>query len=200
MAETPTEPGNPAGGADRADRADPERRRPRTKTVRDMVLSMAVILAGAYGLFLFVPHDASEDPVRVVEYRVEALSAARAAPYELLVPDDLTADWRATSVRYQHDSDHGALWRLGFMDPDNQYAALGQADGPADAFIADFTHGAEATDETVRVDGEVWTRYTGDKYDALVRQTATVTTIVTGTAPDSHLQHLATTLAPPPTS
>lgn len=193
----PARPSGAAGPSDAAGLAGPPSRRPKTKTVRDMLLSMAVILAGAFGLYLFVPHDASQDPVRPVEYRVEANSAARAAPYELLAPEGLAEEWRATSVRYRHESDHGAFWRLGFMDPENEYVALGQADGPAGPFIAEFTQGAEATTEQVRVAGEAWTRYTGPKYDALVRQTPEVTTVVAGTAPADRLADFAAALAPP---
>lgn len=191
-AAPPTGPAGPAGPD------QPERQAPKPKRVRDMVLSMAVILAGAFGLFLLVPNDPSKDPVRPIDYRVEALSAGRAAPYELLVPDGLSEEWRATSVRYRHESEYGAYWRLGYMDPDNEYVGLGQADRAPGAFIADFTHGAKDTGETVTVDGEDWARYSGPKYNALVRQTPAVTVIVAGTAPADHLQHFAGSLAPPP--
>lgn len=195
----------PAAGADGpepgADDAEvgaeaPDRQRPKTKTVRDMLLSMAVIVAGSFFFFLFLPNDASQDPVRPVEYRVEASSAARAAPYELLAPDGLPEEWRATSVRYQHQGDHGSLWRIGFMDPDNEYVALGQADGSAAAFIGDFTKGAEDSGETSIVDGAEWEYYTGAKYNALVRTDAEATTIVTGTAPLERLEEFAAVLAP----
>jgi hypothetical protein len=162
-----------------------------------MLLSMAVILAGSFFFYLFLPHDASQDPVRTVEYQVDAASAARAAPYDLLIPDGLPEEWRATSVRYRHESDHGAFWRLGFMDPDNEYVGLGQADGPAEPFVDDFTHGAEDAGETSRIAGRDWTHYTGSKYNALVTRHGEAITIVTGTASFARLEDFAASLAAP---
>ncbi|GAA1904981.1 DUF4245 domain-containing protein [Streptomyces sodiiphilus] len=168
------------------------------KSVRDMLLSMAVVCAGAFFIFLFLPNDPDQDPVRPVQYEVEAVTASRAAPYELLAPEGLSEEWRATSVRYRHQGEHGATWRVGFMDPDNEYASVHQADGPADAFVAAVTHEAEATGETVRIAGEEWAYHEGPKYDALVLRSPDVTTVVTGTAPFERLEHLAAALAPRP--
>jgi hypothetical protein len=132
--------------------------------------------------------------VRPVEYEVEAATVARAAPYGLLVPEGLPEQWRATAVRYQPAGEYGATWRLGFMDPDNEYAALVQADGPAAAFVRRITHGARATGETVRIDDREWHQYEGPKYDALVLEEADVTTVVTGTATFDRLERLAAAL------
>ncbi|MQS09925.1 DUF4245 family protein [Streptomyces sp. IF17] len=169
------------------------------KTVRDMVLSMAVLMVGVFFVYLMVPNDPSQDPVRPVEYRVEANTAARAAPYELLTPRDLPEEWRATSVRYRAADEHGAVWRLGFMDPENEYAALAQTDtvgDASDAFVADLTRGAEATGETVRLGDREWDWMTGDRFDALVSTDPDGTVVVTGTAPRERLEFFADSLAP----
>ncbi|WP_344630601.1 DUF4245 domain-containing protein [Streptomyces glaucosporus] len=165
-----------------------------TQTARDMVLSMLVILLGAGLVYLFIPHDDSLDPVRPITYDTELATARRAAPYPLAAPVGLPETWRATSVRYDGQSDHGAVWHLGFMDPDNEYAAVEQGDGKPDAFIAEVTHGAEPTGENRTVDGEEWERYEGPKYDALVHREDGVTTVVTGTAPFDSLARLAAAL------
>jgi hypothetical protein len=173
-------------------------RRPKLKTARDMILSMAVICVGAFGLYVFVPHDASQDTVpQPVEYEVAAVTAARAAPYDLLVPQGLSDRWRATSVDYEPQGQYGAIWRLGFVDPHDAYAALAQGDGDARGLIADLTHEAEPTGATTRVGGDEWALYKGPKYDALVLRQPEVTTIVFGTAPVDSLTRLAASLGQP---
>ncbi|MEE1927769.1 DUF4245 domain-containing protein [Streptomyces sp. TRM 70351] len=171
------------------------------KSVRDMVLSLSVILLGAGLLYLTVPNEIFTDEderasVREVSYRAELATAGRAAPYTLLAPAGLDEGWRATSVYYRAQSDHGAVWHLGFLDPDTEYAAVEQSDGPAEKFVAEVTHRAEPTGETSAVDGEEWARYEGPKYDALVRSGPGVTTVVAGTAPFERLAELAAALEP----
>ncbi|WP_420802428.1 DUF4245 domain-containing protein [Streptomyces taklimakanensis] len=164
------------------------------QTARDMVLSMLVILLGTGVVYLFIPHDDSLDPVRPITYDVELVTARRAAPYPVVAPEGLPETWRATSVRYRGQSDQGAVWHLGFMDPDNEYAAVEQSDGRPERFVGKVTHGAEATGRTRTIDGEEWERYEGPKYDALVLRKPEVTTVVTGTAPFESLARLADAL------
>ncbi|MBL1065833.1 DUF4245 domain-containing protein [Streptomyces sp. 7-21] len=170
--------------------------RRKLKTVRDMVLSMVVICAGAFALYVFIPGEDSVAEPRSVEYEVAASTAARVAPFDVLVPRGLPDEWRATSVRYEPQSDFGPTWRLGFVDPDDHYAALAQSDGSADGFVSSLTHQAEDTGETTRVGGEEWARYEGPKYDALVRTEPGGTTIVYGTAPFGSLERFAASLQP----
>ncbi|WP_230423975.1 DUF4245 domain-containing protein [Streptomyces radicis] len=167
-------------------------------SVRNMVVSLVVICGGTFALVALNPGDQPEGSTPTVEYDVEAATAARAAPYELLVPEGLASDWRATSVRYEPMGDFGATWRLGFLDPDEEYAALAQADGAPDDFIEEITQGATDTGGTASVGGRDWARYEGDKYDALVLRDADVTTVVLGTAPFDRLTHFATALEPEP--
>lgn len=138
-----------------------------------MVLSMAVIGVGASLLYSTLPNDESQDPVQEISYEVELTTAGRAAPYALMAPEGLTEAWRATSVNYQHQSDHGTVWHLGFMDPTDQYVAVEQGDGDRDKFIAKVTHQARETSRTEEINGQEWIRYEGEKYDALVRAAST---------------------------
>lgn len=162
------------------------------QAVRDMVISLAVIVLAAWVIYLFIPHDDKKDPVKPVSYTVELNSARRAAPYPVAAPEGLSKEWRATSVRYAADSPKGSVWHLGFMTPDNQYAAVEQSDEPRPAkFIEDVTQGATKTAKTRRVDGEEWKRYEGEKYDALVLTDKKGTTVVTGTASVKQLAQLA---------
>lgn len=181
------------GMGDHGGVASTENKRGR-QTARDMVLSLLVILLGAGFVYLLVPHDDSLDPVRPISYDVELVTARRAAPYPVVAPAGLPDTWRATSVSYKRQSDLGAVWHLGFMDPDDQYAAVEQSDGEPEKFVRGVTHGAEPADRTQTVGGEEWERYEGEKYDALVRRESGVTTVVTGTASFESLTRLAASL------
>ncbi|WP_225842850.1 DUF4245 domain-containing protein [Streptomyces albus] len=167
------------------------------QTARDMVISLAVIVLAAWVIYLFVPHDESKDPVKPVSYRVELASARRAAPYPVAAPQGLPKEWRATSVRYTADGPTGAAWHLGFMTPDNEYAAVEQSDDERPGrFIDEVTQGAEKTGKTQQAGGTEWTRYTGSKYDALVAKSedGKSVTVVTGTATFQQLGTLAGSL------
>ncbi|MGH3324718.1 MAG: DUF4245 domain-containing protein [Streptomyces sp.] len=171
------------------------------QTVRGMVPSLAVVLLAAGVIYLFVPHDADQDPVKPVSYQVELASARRAAPYPVLAPEGLAKTWRATSVTYEGAGPDGAAWHLGFMTPDNQYAAVEQSDAARPVkFTEDATQRARKTARTERIDGREWRRYEGAKYDALVRQDTGKrgrhTTVVTGTASFAQLRELAAALRP----
>ena len=164
--------------------------------MRDMVLSVTLVSLAAGVIYLFVPHDTDKDPVRPMDYRTELKTASRAAPYPVAAPRGLPEQWRATSVTYEGTGSHSAAWHLGFMAPGNEYAAVEQSDAEPAEFIGGVTHGAEKTDKTVRLDGEEWVRYEGEKYDALVRTEPDVTTVVTGTATFRQLKQLAAALEP----
>lgn len=141
------------------------------RTVRGMVPSLAVVLLAAGVIYLFVPHDEDIDPVKPVGYKVELDSARRAAPYPVLAPEGLPGSWRATSVTYEADGRNSDAWHLGFITPDTQYVAVEQSDERRSArYIEDVTQGARKTSQTTKVNGQEWTRYEGEKYDALVRK------------------------------
>lgn len=106
----------------------------------------------------------------------------------------LGKDWRATSVTYDAVDPKAVSWHLGFVDPQDEYAAVEQSNTTSAAvFVDDRTHGAVRHGSRT-VDGVSWARYQGTKYDALVREHDGVTTVVTGTAPMSRLAKLAAAL------
>ncbi|KOG86472.1 DUF4245 domain-containing protein [Streptomyces varsoviensis] len=164
------------------------------QTVRNMILSLAVIVPVAVVSYVFIPHDQHNDPIKTVSYRVELDTARRAAPYPVAAPVGLPEGWRATSVSYDGDGKEGAAWHLGFLDPEKQYVAVEQSDGPSAVFIDSVTRQAAKTGKTERVDGATWDLYEGEKYDALVRTERGVTTVVTGTAPHGQLTRMAAAL------
>jgi hypothetical protein len=151
------------------------------KTVRGTILSLIVIVAVAGVVYLFIPHDDHAPDLKRVDYRVELLTARRAAPYPVAAPEGLPDTWKATSVSY--GTDQGDRWHLGFLDPEGQYVQVEQSSQTRKVFIDDATQGGHATKVTQQIDGRAWTRYTGGRYDALVLDgTKGSTTVVAGTA------------------
>ncbi|MFI1827333.1 DUF4245 domain-containing protein [Streptomyces sp. NPDC020412] len=161
------------------------------QTVRDMVLSMAVIGAVVTVIYFFLPNDDS-DQMKPVDYRVELVTAQRAASYPVLAPEGLSKGWKPTSVRY--DGQAGQAWHLGFLDPEREYVAIEQSSQPYRKYVPKVTEKAANTGKTQMVNGEPWEHWTGPKYDGLVRQHDGVTTVVTGTAPLARLTEMAESL------
>jgi hypothetical protein len=162
------------------------------KTARDMILSLGVIGIAAAVMYVFIPHDDSAPEIKSVDYRVELLTARRAASYPVAAPQGLSKDWKATSVRFQ--GDHFDAWHLGFHTPDGQYVQIEQSTQKPSTFIDEASQGAEATKTTQKIDGRTWTRYTGGRYDALVYKADGSTTVVAGTGPFAQLTRMAAAL------
>ncbi|WP_370414681.1 DUF4245 domain-containing protein [Streptomyces fradiae] len=164
------------------------------QTVRGMFQSLAVIMVAAGVMYLFIPHDEKADPVEAKDYRVELLTAQRAAPYPVLAPQGLGDDWKATVVSYKRE-EHDA-WRLGFLDPDTQYVAVQQSTEDPKKYVPKVTMEAKNTGKTRSVGGREWQLWEGPKYDALVRSEGGATTVVTGTASFDRLAQMAGALQP----
>ncbi|MEU6093735.1 DUF4245 domain-containing protein [Streptomyces sp. NPDC047079] len=162
------------------------------QTVRDMLLSLALIGLMAGVIYLFIPHDDHAPALKRVDYRAELLSARRAAAYPVAAPEGLAETWKATSVRYQDDPYDA--WHLGYQDPEGQYVAIEQSTQRAAAFIDDASQGAHETKVTQSIGGQTWQRYTGGRYDALVLHGKGSTTVVTGTASFAQLTKMAQAL------
>jgi len=160
------------------------------KTVRDMILSLALIMVAAGVVYLFVPHDGKAPDLKRVDYRVELLTARRAASYPVAAPEGLPSGWKATSVRFR--GDEFDAWHLGFHTPDGEYVAIEQSTQKRSTFIDEASQGAKETKVTEQIGGRTWTRYTGGRYDALVLQGADgSTTVVAGTASFDQLSKMA---------
>ncbi len=159
--------------------------------VRNMLLSLGVTVLVAGSVYVFIPHDDSQDPVKRVDYRVELLTARRAAPYPVAAPKGLPTSWMATSVWFQ---DEFHAWHLGFKDPEGQYVAVEQSTRSPAPFIADASQGAKKTTVTQRIAGRTWQRYAGGRYDALVYRADGATTVVAGTASFGQLTKMAQAL------
>jgi hypothetical protein len=157
-----------------------------------MILSMGLITLVAGVIYLFIPHDDSPQETKKVDYRVELLTARRAASYPVAAPEGLPTEWKATSVRFQGD-DFDA-WHLGFHAPGGEYVQIEQSTQKASTFIDEASQGAEATETTQKIDGRTWTRYTGGRYDALVHEGDGATTVVAGTGSFEQLTQMTKAL------
>ncbi len=162
------------------------------KTARDMILSLGVICIAAGVIYLFVPHDDTEPEFKPVDYRVELLTARRAASYPVAAPEGLPDGWEASVVRFQ--GDESDAWHLGFHDPDGKYVAVRQSAEKPSEFIEDVTQGAERTEDTEKIGDRTWQRYEGDRYDALVLEGDGSTTVVTGSGSFARLRTMAEAL------
>ncbi|MFF0185455.1 DUF4245 domain-containing protein [Streptomyces sp. NPDC005244] len=162
------------------------------QSVRGMILSLGLIGLMAGVIYIFIPHDDSAPDLKRVDYRVELLTARRAASYPVAAPDGLPTAWKPTSVRY--DGSEFDVWHLGFQDPDGQYVAVEQSTQRAPVFIDSASQGARATKVTQRIGDRTWQRYEGDHYDALVLKGDGSTTVVTGTASFGALTKMAESL------
>ncbi|MFF7451898.1 MULTISPECIES: DUF4245 family protein [unclassified Streptomyces] len=163
------------------------------KTVRDMVISLGVISLMAGVIYLFIPHDDSPQEIKRVDYRVELLTARRAAAYPVLAPEGLPKTWKATSVRF--DAAESDSWHLGFHTPGDDYVQIEQSTRkPAVDFIDEASQGGEKTDTTEKIGDRTWTRYTGGRYDALVHQADGATTVVAGTGSFEQLKQMVEAL------
>jgi hypothetical protein len=157
-----------------------------------MLLSLGLIGLMAGVIYIFIPHDDTAPPLKRVDYRVELLTARRAASYPVAAPEGLPKTWKATSVRY--DGAEFDAWHLGFHDPDGQYVAIEQSTQRAAVFIDSASQGAEETKVTQRIGDQTWQRYKGSKYDALVLKSKGSTTVVAGTASFGELTKMAQAL------
>jgi hypothetical protein len=157
-----------------------------------MVLSLGLIGIAAALIYVFIPHDDSAPDVKRVDYRVELLTARRAAAYPVAAPEGLSKEWKATSVRFQ--GDQFDAWHLGFHTPDGQYVQIEQSTQKPAEFIDEASQGARPTKTTQRIDGRTWTRYTGGRYDALVLPGKSSTTVVAGTGSFQQLTEMARSL------
>ncbi|MFH7593667.1 DUF4245 domain-containing protein [Streptomyces racemochromogenes] len=162
------------------------------QTVWDMVRSLAVIGVVVAGIYIFIPHDDKADPTRTVDYRVETLTARRAAPYPVAAPVGLPEQWRATSVTFERKNANA--WHLGFLDPEQQYVAVEQSTDASKKNLDKLTQKAAPTGQTQQVGDRAWERWDGEKYDALVRQDQGYVTVVTGTGSFEQLGAMAAAL------
>jgi hypothetical protein len=185
VTEPPTEP--PESFA-------PTRRPGGRQTVGDLVRSMSLVLAAVAVVVLLTLRDDPEQPVQSVDFAQQLQEMRRVAAYDVVAPVGLDDRWKATSVRGD-DSGGAVTWHIGFVTPEEHYAAIEQSDGPVGAFLDDHVQGATLSG-VVAVSGASWQRLEGGKPEqrALVLRSSGVTTMVAGSATFAELRALASAL------
>ena len=189
------------------------------ETVGDMVRSMGLVLVVVAVMILLTFRLSPRDPVQTVELGPAVAEARQTAPYGVLVPRGLGEDWLPVSASTRVDAG-ATTWRIGWITPAEDFAAVGQSDQPTAAFVDAFASDAPAAGEAI-IDGQRWARLgdpqaeerslvrtaadtAADTADTAAADTAAgggardkaVTVVVTGTAAFAELEELAASLAP----
>jgi hypothetical protein len=160
--------------------------------MRSMVL-LAILVALAYGCSQLMETE-PEEPVEVIDYSSELRGAEELADYEVLAPEGLPPQWRATSADIDR-SGGDVAWHLGFLNPDNRYVGLEQTDGELPLNVATLFEGRQASD-TVSSGGLEWQVFSGAEGadNVLVHVDGDVTTVVHGSPPVEELVTFADSL------
>lgn len=172
--------------------------RPRSQqTVGDMLRTLLVV--GGFVLFLVVMvwRPWHYDKIRAVDWRPAAQAAAAAGVVPVLGPTTLPKGWTSTSARLD-TVEGGRAWHIGFVTPDNQYAAVGVTNAPIDSYLNGVMPGAVKSG-TVDLNGHTWTTYevVGAADHGLFRtDDKGITYAVYGTTGYSHLTVLLKALEP----
>lgn len=167
------------------------------QTVRDMVISMGVVLA-IVAVFLAVTwRPTSQDPVRVVDPAPVVALAAGQADFTVEAPTGLAAGWRATSARWEPTEKSGAVpvLHIGYVTPSEQYAQVTQAKIDYAPYLAEQTVNGVASGPQ-QIGAGTWVRMDSGTDRSLVLTADGVTTVVRGSADWAELTELAASLRP----
>jgi Protein of unknown function (DUF4245) len=169
------------------------------QTVRDMVLSMAVIAVPIALVLLIEPSapGTAVRPVAAADYQSALTAARQVEPFTVVTPSGLPSTWEQTSASYNPPGNTAALWQVGYVAPGGGFAEFEQTSASIGGFLSD--QGSDATQFAAQdVDGTVWTEYTGDNPPALrtllERTVGTSTEIVAGDTSMANLLTLAGSL------
>lgn len=161
-------------------------------TAANMIRSLVPLVAIILGLTYFcTPQDV--DPVTEVDPTSSIEYAASVAETPILVPRP-PEGWRPTSARTQASEDGQAgpvSLSIGYLAPDDEYAAFVYTDDAESAAAEELTTGA-TEDGTVEIDGSTWQRLTSAKGETLlVLEDGAVRVLITGSTADELLLDLA---------
>lgn len=114
------------------------------------------------------------------------------AGHAVWVPRGLGAGWRPIATEVSGGGGEPSQWRLGFLSPGGEYAAVAQSDEPSGPYAKRLTSDG-VPQGGQRVNGVPWSRYLRESKDqrSLVRTAGPVTIVVSGTASYAELGRLA---------
>lgn len=175
----------------------------RNKTMRDMVLSMGLLVVvvllfvGINGGFTFSPGTPTDSgPVPTADATGEFAKASRTLPFSPIVPQSLPASWHANSATHTDPDGLAAgtplTVRGGWLIPDGKFIALIATNSDASTLLASEFGAAGTEQGTVVIDGASWTVTTGVREEqAWFRSIDKVTYLITGSAEQSAFHTLA---------
>ena len=164
------------------------------QTVRDMVLSLIVVLA-VVGLIIGITWRPEPDPVKRVDTASLLSVASQQAGYPLIDPNGLDG-FVPTSVRWEPTTASLGVpaWHVGGVYLDDAYLQVSQAATLAADFIVDASAAGRPIG-SIDVEGTVWEqRESGDRR-SLVLQRDGVTTVLSSTLPWADLTEVAARVA-----
>jgi hypothetical protein len=139
------------------------------ETIRDMLLSLGVILAGVLVFVALQPKN-HQNPIPAVDWKPQVDILRNSAKYPVVIPDPVPAGWE---VNYARIGNTGATeLHLGLVKDRKRFAQLDETDQPSPRFFSDGNVPPTAAG-TVTINGvsyEVRRNGTGsDAHAALVR-------------------------------
>ena len=152
------------------------------QTVRDMVLSLIVVLA-VVGVVLVITWHPEPEAVKRVEVAPVLTVADQQAGYPVLDPTVIDG-FVPTSVRWEPTTASLGIpaWHVGGVYRDDDYLQVSQAATQESDFITAQTASGR-TIGSVDIDGTVWEQRESAERRSLVLQRNGVTTIVSSTLP-----------------
>jgi hypothetical protein len=136
------------------------------ETLRDMLLSLGVILAGVLVFVVLQPKN-HQNPIPAVDWKAQVDLVRNTAHYPVVVPDPLPPGW---DVNYARVTEAGTTeLHLGLVRERKRFAQLDETDRPGSAFFADAGVPAPAGG-TVHAAGAEYEVRRSAGHVALVRQ------------------------------
>ena len=151
--------------------------------------------------------NAVQTPARLVPWQPVAAAFATSVDWPVLVPVPPPAGWESTSARIEPTLDRAAALQHRWITSDQQYAALEQSDTADIRYVGSKTADGAASGAPYLAGGRTWDRLvSADGATRSLVQVAEPSTgaqgrltyVVTGSAPWSELEALASSLSPLP--
>lgn len=184
------------------------RKTKKSKTLRDMFLSLAVILVPVLLLTWLFTNNLPDYPVQAVDPAPMLTQARAQSPYPIYVPKNLPygdggwtvtqASWvaKGQATRTGEGASFTDEWLWGALDPSRIYYAVNESDGDPNKLIQRVSRDGQRDGVSV-VNGQEWQRWVSPdgRTRVLARQDKTYTITVTADATYAGVEALTSTLS-----
>lgn len=178
----------------------------KNKTVRDMTISMGVIVVGVLvlslfnGGFSFSPGKATGGNAATADVQGGFNTAGRTSGFTVIVPKGVPAAWKGSSFSITEPpgtKEAPPTVRGGWLTPDGSYITLVESSGPVAAVLgAEVGQTSGAISGTVTAGGAGWTISPGVRQEVAWTRTANgITLLITGNAAAADFTALAGAVA-----